>query len=76
MARSVTQTKNTVSPGIAARPGIDTILTIVDPEIDTSQLNFTYQQASIPDEEVSSCVSQFPLAANMSTLSAEWSSGY
>lgn len=71
MARSVTQTSNTISPEIAASPGMASVLATVDPEIDASQLNFTYQQASIPDEEVPSCVSQFPRSANLSTLSAE-----
>jgi len=71
MAHSVTQTSNTISPEIAARPGMATVLATVDPEIDAIQLNFTYQQASLPDEDVPSCVSQFPLAANLSTLPAE-----
>lgn len=71
MARSVTQTSNTISPEIAASPGMAAILATVDPEISTSQLDFTYQQATIPKEEVPLCVSQFPLAANLSTLPAE-----
>jgi hypothetical protein len=69
MAHSVTQTSNTISPEIVASPGMDTVLATVDPEIDATQLDFTYQEASIQD--VPSCVSQFPLAANLSPLSAE-----
>lgn len=71
MARSVTQTSNTISPEIAADPAMAKILATVDPETDTSAPDFTYTKATIPDEEVPSCVSQFPLAANLSTLSAE-----
>ena len=66
-----TQTSSTISPEIAASPGMAAVLATVDPEIDATQLDFTYQQVSIPDGEVPLCVSQFPLAANLSTLPAE-----
>ena len=50
---------------------MDSVLATVVPEIEASQLDFTYHKASIPNEEVPSCVSQFPLAANKDPMSPE-----
>ena len=71
MPRRVNQTSNTVSPEVAARPRMDSVLATVVPEIEASQLDFTYHKASIPNEEVPSCLSQFPLAANKDPMSPE-----
>lgn len=71
MPRKVTQTNNTISPEISARADMHTILATVDPEIDATQTNFTFEKASIPDDEVPLCVTQFPQAANKSSLPAE-----
>ena len=71
MARSVTQTSNTISPEIAARPDMKEALATVDPKIDATQLDFTFEKASIAEEDIPSCISQFPLAANLSPLSSE-----
>lgn len=71
MPRRVTQTNNTVSPEVAARPGMDNILATVDPVIEASQLNHTFEEVSIPAADVPSCVSQFPLAANKDPMSPE-----
>ena len=71
MPRRVNQTSNTVSPEVASHPGMDSILATVDPEIDASQLDFTFQEVSIPAEDVPSCVSQLPLAANKDPMSPE-----
>jgi hypothetical protein len=71
MSRRVTQTSNTFSPELAAHPDMETILATVDPEIIASQLDHKFVTASIPAADVPTCVSKFPLAANMSSLSAE-----
>jgi hypothetical protein len=64
MAHSVTQISNTVSPEIAASPGMSDILATVDPEIEASQLDYTFETATIENEEVPLCMSQSPQAAN------------
>ena len=66
MAHSVIQTSNTISPDFAAIPGMSDILATVNPEIEESQLDYTFEKATIPEIEVPSCVSQFPQAANKS----------
>ena len=71
MSRRVTQTSNTISPEISTRVDMDTILATVDPEIEATQTNFTFEKASIPEDEVPLCVTQFPQAANKSSLPAE-----
>lgn len=64
MAHSVTQVSNTVSPEIAASPGMSDIYATVDPVIEASQLDYTFEKATIPASEVPSCMSQSPQAAN------------
>lgn len=64
MARSVTQINNTISPEIVASPGMSDILATVDPEIEASQLDHTFEKVTIPNEEVPLCMSQSPQAAN------------
>ena len=71
MPRRVTQTNTTIGPEISAKADMDSVVATVDPVIDASQLNHTFEQASIPGDEVPLCVTQFSQAANKSSLPAE-----